>query len=209
MSDAEDLARLGAQLYQRGLVSSTGGNASVRRSSTVLITPTGRSLADLSPEELVEVDSRGDATGSGRPSKEVPFHLGIYRARPEVNCVIHGHSPYAVAASTLLSPHPVNAFPVYTAGYLARVGRLPLIPYFSSGSAELAAAVSEVATGDTKAILLQNHGFITVGDTIESAFNTADELLDALTVYVITEGRAKPLYEADAWPKQKEIEVSA
>ena len=211
MNDCERLSRLCGEMYDRGFVSSTGGNASIRLSaSSFLITPTGRSLAHLSTDELVEVDSEGEETSAGIPSKEAPFHHAIYKVRPDINCVIHGHSPYAVAVSTLLDNDPVNALPVYTAGYLARVGRLPLIPYYPSGSLELAEAVAGVIDGDTKAVLLQNHGFIAVGADAESTFNTADELLEALKVFVITEGRAKPLHRADEWPTARaRIEVSA
>lgn len=206
MSDRDKITHLCSDLYARGFVSSTGGNVSTRGGSTFLVTPTARSLARLSPDEIVEVDSTGEVLGHGRPSKEIPFHLAAYEARPDVRCIIHGHSPYAVAASTLLEPDPINALPVYTAGYVARVGRLPLLPYYPSGSPELAQAVSAAARGDAKAMLLQNHGFIAIGPDMETAFNTADELLDALQVYVLTQGRARPLYEAQEWPVGRSID---
>lgn len=200
MSEREELAALSAAVYARGMASSTGGNTSLRAGRNFVVTPTGRSLARLSGDELVEVDAQGQALSGGRPSKEIPFHLAIYAERPDVNCVIHGHSAYAVAASTLLEPDSVNAFPVYTAGYLARVGRLPLIPYFNSGSTELARALTAVVGGDTKAVLMANHGFVAIGPDPETTFNTADELLDALQVFVLTQGRAKPLHAASEWP---------
>jgi 3-dehydro-4-phosphotetronate decarboxylase len=193
------MIRICDAMYTRGMASSTGGNVSMRRGDEIIITPTGISLSGLSPADLVRVGLDGSVVPPGRPSKELPFHLAVYRERPDVTCVIHGHSAVAVAASTLIDPDPVNAFPVYTAGYQARVGRLPLLPYYDSGSARLATAVGAAAKDDTKAVLLQNHGFIAIGPDVQTAYNTADELLDALRVYVLTNGNAKPLHDALEW----------
>jgi ribulose-5-phosphate 4-epimerase/fuculose-1-phosphate aldolase len=182
-------------MYQRDMVSSTGGNVSVRVGKVVAISPTGSVLAELTGEDLVRVDMEtGERIASdGLPSKELPFHLGIYRQRPDVSAVIHGHSPYAVVASTMLEPNAIDAFPAYSAGYLARVTRLPLLAYHDSGSLELADAVAGVFAGGAKAVLLQNHGFIAVGTDLRSAFVTADELLDALKAFVLSDGKATPV----------------
>ena len=200
MNQLQELARICASMYSRGLVSSTGGNASVRRGDSIFITRTGTSLDATSADELVEVGLDGAVLGEGLPSKEVPFHLAVYRARPEVGCVLHGHSPYAVAVSTFLECDDVNAFPVYSAGYMSRVGRLPMLPYLGSGSPELANEVGRLFAGDTKAVLLQNHGFVAAGPDPVTSFNTADELLDALQVWALTRGHAKPLHSAAEWP---------
>ena len=193
MDVVRDLPKYCSRLYDRGLVSSTGGNLSVRIGpSAILISPTGKALVDLTSDDFVEVTLDGAVTGTGRPSKELPFHLAAYR-RPDVNAVIHGHSAYAVAASTMLPVNPEDSLPAYTAGYVFRVGRLPLLPYLPAGSHELSEAVGAVLTPMLKAILLQNHGFISIGPDLATAFETADELLDALTVFVLSAGRARPL----------------
>ena len=194
MDVEKDLPKYCGRLYDRGLVSSTGGNVSVRTGPTsILISPTGKALVDLTSEDFVEVTLDGEVAGRGRPSKELPFHLTAYRRRPDVHAVIHGHCAYAVAASTLLPVNPEDSLPAYTAGYVFRVGKLPLLPYLPAGSIELSEAVGAVLTPTRKAILLQNHGFISVGPDLATAFETADELLDALTVFVVSSGRARPL----------------
>lgn len=180
------------RLYHRQLVSSTGGNVSARLSHGLLITPTGSSLADLPPAALVEVGPDGPVEG-GRPSKELPLHSAIYRNRPDVGAVIHGHSAVAIAVAGMLEPDERDALPVYTAGYAVRVGRLPLLPYFASGSAELADGIVEALGDDGRAVLLRNHGFVTVGATLQTALDTAEELLDALQVFLFTDGRAPTL----------------
>jgi ribulose-5-phosphate 4-epimerase/fuculose-1-phosphate aldolase len=182
-------------MYQREMVSSTGGNVSVRVGNAVHISPTGSVLAELTGEDLVRVDleSGENLPSQGVPSKELPFHLGIYRRRSDVGAVIHGHSPYAVVASTMLEPDAIDAFPAYSAGYLSRVTRLPLLAYYDSGSLQLADAVADAFAGGAKAVLLQNHGFIAVGGDLRSAFVTADELLDALKAFVLSDGKALPV----------------
>jgi ribulose-5-phosphate 4-epimerase/fuculose-1-phosphate aldolase len=174
------------------MVSSTGGNVSARTPSGLLITPTGHALADLRPRALVAVGGSGAVEG-GCPSKELPFHAGIYARRPDVGAVIHGHSAVAIAVAGMLEPDAADAFPAYTAGYVARVGRLPLLPYHASGSAALAAGIVDALGPDGRAVLLRNHGFVTVGPTLRAALETAEELMDALRVFVLTGGRAPAL----------------
>jgi ribulose-5-phosphate 4-epimerase/fuculose-1-phosphate aldolase len=194
MNSVNLLPKFCRRLYERELVSSTGGNLSVRTDSgTVLISPTGKALVDLEVDDFIEVTVDGRISRGGRPSKELPFHLAAYRTRPDVTAVIHGHCAYAVAASTLLPVGRDDSLPAYSAGYVLRVGKLPLLPYLPAGSIELSEAVASVLSPTTKAMLLQNHGFITVGPDLETSFNTADELLDALKVFVLSAGRARPL----------------
>lgn len=165
----------------------------MRDGGTIRISPTGSVLADLEEADLIPVSLSGQVLSDQLPSKELPFHLGIYRARPDVTAVIHGHSPYAVIASTLLEPDPFDAFPAYTAGYVSRVTRLPLLPYHDSGSESLSEAVTATFANGAKATLLQNHGFVAVGTGLRSAFITADELMDAVKALVLSHGQATPL----------------
>ncbi len=189
---AGELCAVCRRLDAREMVSSTGGNVSARTPGGLLITPTGHGLADLTPHDLVAVGASGGADG-GRPSKELPFHAGIYARRPDAGAVIHGHSAVAIAVAGMLEPDPADAFPAYTAGYVARVGRLPLLPYHVSGSPQLAEAIVGALGADGRALLLRNHGFVTVGATLRAALETAEELMDALRVFVLTGGRAPAL----------------
>jgi len=187
------LAAYGRRLFDRGLVSSTGGNVSCRSGDTVLVSATGSCLADLDEGTIVRVALDGRPLGPGRPSKELPVHLRIYQTCPEVGGIIHGHSAFAVAASTLLEVNDTDALPAYSGGYLIRVGRLPLLQFLPSGSNELAEQVAAALARSRHAVLLRNHGFFTVGSDLAGAFYTADELQDALRVYIISGGRATPL----------------
>lgn len=187
-----EITKYGRRAYERELASSTGGNISARTGSIVLVTATGASLGDLDSDTVIPVTLDGRPVADGRPSKELPAHLRIYQQCLGVRAIIHGHSAYAVAASTLLEVGD-DALSAYSAGYLIRVRTLPLLPYLESGSDALADGVANAIAQSGHAVLLRNHGFFAVGASMAEAFNTADELLDALKVYMISGGRAAPL----------------
>ncbi|MGH9875942.1 MAG: class II aldolase/adducin family protein, partial [Pyrinomonadaceae bacterium] len=97
----EQLCEAAASFYERGYAFGATGNISIREGDEIRITPTGKALKGLSPPLLARLDLAGNARNDNRPSKELPFHLAIYRARAEVGAIVHLHSTYAVALSCL------------------------------------------------------------------------------------------------------------
>lgn len=163
-----ELAEVCRLLYDRGLVTSVAGNVSVRSGQRVLITPTGVSLRDVTPEAGVLVDMEGRALAGGRPSSELDLHLAVYRAAPRVRAVVHTHSPAATAlalAGEALEPATTEAEML--------LGRVPLVPYAPPGSRELAAAVAPYVEGSA-AVLLQRHGVVAWGSSLTEAFYRAE-----------------------------------
>lgn len=183
-------------MYATGLVSSSGGNVSVRCEGTALITPTGRSLRNLRPEEIVEIDiASGRVIGEGKPSKEAPMHLAAYRSRDDVRAVVHVHSPYAVSLSCLKGlVDGEDAMPAYTPGYAARIGRLPVVPYLRPGSSELAKEVAGLLRSHDAAIL-RNHGTLGVGRDLDSALNIVEDIEANARIHVILGGTGRALCE--------------
>ena len=104
-----DLAHTIRRLYERGLVSGVGGNASVLLPSgkQILITPTGFFKGGVAEGDLVRVSLGGRIVGKGRPSSELATHLEAYRLRKDVKAVVHAHPPTAVALVTAGVPIPV------------------------------------------------------------------------------------------------------
>ena len=178
-------------LYDRELVTGVGGNVAVRHADRVLVTPTGRSLGHLVPEDVVSVDLEGQPTDGGQPSKEAAMHLAIIRARPEANVVCHVHGPYIIAASCMLEPG-ADSLPPLTPGYVFYAYPMPMLPFAVPGSPELCDQVAE-QVGEHRAVLLQNHGLVTYGETAEEALNIAEEVDEAARVYVVSGGRARPI----------------
>jgi len=170
----EDLIRYSRLLYARGLICATGGNSSIRLGDTVWITRTGAILGELEENDLVPVGLDGTFSAEARPSKELGMHLALYNSRPEVLAVIHVHPLRCIAYSTLREPSPEGMVP-YTAAFYMRAGRVPLLPYFPSGSDELHEAVAAVAPRH-HAILLKNHGIVVGAPDVRSAVGIVEEM---------------------------------
>jgi len=167
----EELQELHMELPRSNLVTWTAGNISVRDPGTgyVVIKPSGVRYEKLQPEHMVVVDLNGNIVeGELKPSSDTASHLYIYRHRPDVNGVVHTHSPYATAFAALGRPIPV---------YLTAMadefgGPIPCGGFALIGSEAIGQVVLE-AIGDSPAVLLKNHGVFTVGRTAESAVKAA------------------------------------
>ena len=182
-------------VHAKGLVSGSGGNVSLRHEDEILITPTGRSLQLLTPDDIVFLNKDGSyhSPSGQKPSKEWLMHLDCYRYHG-VNAVIHVHSVNAVAVSCLDALDQLCTMPVYTPGYAIRVGKLPLVPYYTPGSKELAEAVAEALVNRNSA-MMANHGIIAVGDSLEKALNITEEMEENAKLYFILNGRGHALTE--------------
>jgi len=187
------LARFCHLLYERHLVTGVAGNVSVRLKDKFLVTPSGFSLRDVTEKTIVSVGRKTPHAGPLRPSKEFIMHLGIYQQQTDVDVVCHIHGACIVAASALFPPGPTS-LPPLTPGHVFFAHPLPLLPFLLPGSRELADATSQ-AFSDKKlrALLLQNHGLVTVGKTMEEALNIAEEIDECAMVFVLTHGRAKEI----------------
>lgn len=180
-------------LYDRKLVTSTGGNVSARGAEgTVFITPSGESLGRLTAASMVKTDLQGKALEGGKPSKEVFMHCAVYRAREDITAVVHTHSAYAVVLSCIATPGEEDVLPAMTPGHVVKVGPLKLVKYFKPGSAGLAESVWKLA-GNSKAILLQNHGLITFGKNMDEALNIAEDVEESAKIYILSGGKARRL----------------
>lgn len=163
----EEIARAGRELAVKGLVKGTSGNISARipGANMFLIKPSGARMDSLKPEELVLVDLNGNKISGARGvSAETPMHAAIYRARGDVMAVVHTHAPTATAfgiAGKAILPLQIEVFMLLPNG-------VPVVPFLQPGSVALAEAVQEkMASFD--AVILENHGIVTVGVSVEAA----------------------------------------
>jgi L-fuculose-phosphate aldolase len=178
----EEVARIARQMISSGLVTGTSGNVSARTpEGDVLITPSGLDYGQLEPGNIVLVDlEKNVLEGALEPSSETPMHTGIYRARPQVDAVVHTHSRFATTLACLgLEIPPVH----YMLTTLSQDGRIPLAPYATYGTEELVGYASETLGESHNACLLQNHGTITVGESAEEAFSRTVVLEEMAEVY--------------------------
>lgn len=184
-------------MYDRRLVCGSGGNLAVRKGACILLSPTGHSLRALQPEQVAVTDDEGRVIGGLRPTREAGMHLAVLRARPDVLAVCHTHGAALIAVASILSPGE-QSLPPITPGFTLCAHPLPLIPYLTPGSNELSAAVADILGGaGRQAVLLQNHGLVTVGRDFDEAFNIAEEVEEAAHAYLLAGGNARFLTSAD------------
>lgn len=170
----KELQYVSHKVYQKGFTQATGGNISVRIPGTdhVLIKRSGVSLGEVSREDALIVNMEGEVVeGQGTPSKEIGFHLGIFKLRPDVNAIVHCHPNYSIGYATLGMELPL---PTVTAQKL--LGYVPVADVAPAGSKELAQYVTEVFEKypDIKIALMKAHGVCAVGATLEAAYNVVD-----------------------------------
>ena len=167
----ERLAEICKLLYVRKITVSAGGNMSVRlNGSEVLITPSGTNKGMLRPEDMVKMDLDGNVLSGGKPSIEHRFHLALYRMNPDTNAVVHCHPLHCTALAVSGKPVRCNITPE---GVLL-LGNVPMVPYHTPGSEELVEAVAK--EGHAAAMLMEKHGALTQGRTLEEAYDRMEEL---------------------------------
>ncbi len=189
----EEFCRFCHLLYERHLAAGVGGNIAARSGNRVLLTPTNYSLRDLHPDTVSVVNEKGLLMEGDKPTKEANMHLRILRERPDINVVFHLHGPHIIAASTMFEPGP-STLPAITPGFVYYAYPLSLLPFMVPGTGDLAKAVTQELSGKgAYAVLLKNHGLITVGKSFEEALNIAEEIDEAARVYVLTGGKAPPI----------------
>ena len=180
---SEQLVKCGRELYENGLVKGTSGNISAKipDADSFLIKPSGARMKDLKPEELVLVDLQGNKIrGKRNVSLETPIHAAIYRARKDVQAVVHTHAPTATAfgiARTEILPLQVEVFMFLPNG-------VPVVPFEPPGSEALAEAVQKRMV-KYDAVILENHGIVTVGSTIEAACNLNEMVEEAAKIQLV------------------------
>jgi L-fuculose-phosphate aldolase len=175
------------ELSRTGLVAGTAGNVSVREGDLVAVTPSGVRYAGLTPE-LVGVH-RLDGTAVEAPlapASELPLHLAIYTARPEVGAVVHTHSPAATALSALVDEVPAVHYDTALFG-----GPVLVAPYAAYGTDELARNVVH-ALRDRTACLMGNHGAVTVGPDLMTAHDKSVYLEWLCDVYLRASSAGSP-----------------
>jgi len=178
----KEVCELHQELPRNNLVVWTSGNISSRdpESGLVVIKPSGVMYPDLTPDKMVVLDLDGKIVeGTLKPSSDTATHLYIYRQRPDVNGIVHTHSPFATAFAAVGKPIP----PVLTAICDEFGGEIPLGRFAPIGDETIGMEVVR-SIGTSPAILMQNHGVFTVGKSARAAVKAAVMVEDAArTVY--------------------------
>ena len=188
--ERKTVAYYGKKLITSGLVKGTGGNISlVNTAKTLLaITPSGVEYNQFGPEDVVVVDMDGKRVeGHLNPSSELAFHLALVKQRSDIKAVVHTHSDYATALACLRWELPPVHYLIGSAGYV-----VPLAPYATFGTQALADGICQTI-GEGYAVLLANHGLVTVGGNLQKAFSTAEYIEYVAKIYLMTKSVGIPV----------------
>ncbi len=183
---------------ESGLIRSSDGNISIRlEDDRFLVTPSGLYKRRLRLKQLLIVNHQGEiikGQGSLEPSSELLMHLEAYRQREDIGAVLHAHPPYSTALTIAGIPFPTDIVPEV----LALLGEVPAAPYATPGTQDLAESISDLIKTHN-AILLSNHGSLTVGKTLEEALLALERMELAAQLYYLAHnlGKIMPLPEEE------------
>ncbi len=163
------VSEYGRKMLEKDLTIGTGGNVSVRMDDRVAISPSGIPYNEITPEKVPVLDIEGNkVAGDLSPSSEFRMHISILREREDVKSIVHTHSPYASTFASLGEPIPASHYLVAFVG-----DKIPVADYETYGTAELAEQALVALEDEYNACLLENHGVLAVGGSIDTAFEVA------------------------------------
>jgi len=175
----------------------TGGNVSLRIADKEIlaITPTSRRYDELSPEEICLVDFHETVlAGPFPPSIEIAMHIAVYQHRPDVQAIVHTHQSYASVFSVLNRPVPALFEEV-----LLKIGaRIEIVPFAPSGSRELAENVAGKLGNGAYGYIIQNHGALALGSSLQEALLNAELMEKVCQVYYRALVTGEPITELPA-----------
>ena len=168
-------------MVDKGYALGTAGNISARVEGEPLfvITPSARPYLTMKPEDL----DGNVVSGPYKPSIEFSMHLGIYKERPEVNCIVHTHSKFATAVSAMDGVEKVPVIDIEGVVYLG--GEILVAPFAPPGSGELN------TIGTNAGLLMASHGAIGTGLTMEDAMISSDNVERACEMYLAILGAGR------------------
>jgi L-ribulose-5-phosphate 4-epimerase len=179
-SERQQIIDTGIALDRYRLISLSGGNVSMRIGDHILVTPSGMSYETLVPADVVVMDPTGKVIeGERRPSVDTVALLHIYNNMKAVNAVIHTHQPYATAIGLVMDELPAFCTTLVN----ATLGAVTVAPYSSAASLSMGEKTVE-NIGDKRAVILRNHGVVTLGPTLKDALYAAVYLEDACRSYI-------------------------
>lgn len=171
----EQICDICHKMWQLGWVAANDGNVSVKLpDGTFLATPTGMSKSFITPEKLVHIDQDGqilEASAGLKPSSEIKMHLRCYKEREDVGAVLHAHPP--VATGYAVANKPLDEYSMIET--VIALGSIPVTPYGTPSTYEVPDRIAPYL-GEHDALLLQNHGALTVGADLITAYYRMETL---------------------------------
>ncbi len=170
---AEDILRTMERIYRYRMTTTFRGNISIRQADgAIWITPAGVDKGGLRREDIVCVKADGSVVGAHKPSSEFPFHRAVYLARPDLCAIVHAH-PVGLVAFSICGQVP-NTRLLHQAEHVC--GEAGFAPYALPGSEALASSVAEAFARGGSCMVMENHGVVVGGQTLQQAFQRFETL---------------------------------
>ena len=174
------IIKYGAMLGEKNMTPATSGNISVRAGDNVLISASGTCLYDLSDEEIVLIDKDCNVIdGTKKASSEQNLHNAIYKLRPDLNAIVHCHSPYLSAFAVC---HKPLSAPIISENVFY-FGEIPVADYALPGSQKLVENTAKFFENHN-AVLLANHGIVIAADSLKNAYYLMDTAETCAKIYI-------------------------
>ena len=190
----EQICDICHKMWQLGWVAANDGNISAKlEDGSFMATPTGISKSFITPEKLVRIDREGnvlEALEGYRPSSAIKMHLRCYEERADVGAVLHAHPPAATGYA--VANIPLDEYSMIET--VLTLGSIPVTPYGTPSTYEVPDAIAPYL-GEHDALLLQNHGALTVGADVVTAYYRMEtlELFAKISLNAHLRGGAKEL----------------
>ncbi|MCX6220918.1 MAG: class II aldolase/adducin family protein [Bacteroidia bacterium] len=173
MHPRDQIVKIIRRIYQNGMTTTSGGNVSIiDDNDDIWITPSGIDKGSLRPEDINCVKADGTIIGPHKPSSEFPFHIAIYKIRPDLKAIIHAHPPALVSFSIARVIPDTNVIP--QAKYVC--GPIGYAEYALPGSEELGKKIADVFAEDYSAVIMENHGTVVGGTDMKDAYQRFETL---------------------------------
>jgi L-fuculose-phosphate aldolase len=182
------------KIYKSGMTTTSGGNISIiDDNGDVWVTPSAIDKGTLRPSDIVCVRKDGTIEGRHKPSSEYPFHIAIYKCRPEIKAVIHAHPPALVSFSIVRQIPNTNVIP--QAKHIC--GPIGYAPYALPGSEELGDVIAEEFKKGVNAVIMENHGTVVGGSDMVDAFQRFETIEFCARTLINGSTIGKPNYLSD------------
>ena len=172
--EREQVVKYCLTMSNKGLSTGTSGNISIRdpEKGLIALSPSGMDYYTMKPEDVVIINSDGTvADGTRKPSSEWRLHIDFYRAKPDIYAIVHTHSIYCTVLACLGMPLKAVHYAIADSG----VCEIPVAPYRTFGTQELSDSALQ-SCGNSRGVLLQNHGMLACGVNISKAFSLAENM---------------------------------
>ncbi len=171
----QQIVDIGKRIWTRGYVAANDGNITIRISDNeILTTPTGVSKGFMTPDMIIKMDMDGNVitrNSKYKPSSEVKMHIEVYREREDIKSVIHAHPPYCTSFAVAGMPLDKCVLPEA----IIVLGAVPIAPYGTPSTSEIPNSIKPYIK-NSDAILLANHGALTLGPDLITAYYRMETL---------------------------------